>query len=84
MNANHPSYKRMVKGAARYAAADRSDPFAFARAIAHIHSGVASLGHDDGGPAYYNAEETAAERTVVLDGRAITYPVTEYKNIQRP
>jgi len=31
---------RMIDAARRYAAADKSDPFAFARAMAHIRAGL--------------------------------------------
>lgn len=34
---------RMIEAAKRYAAADRTDPFAFSRAVAHIDCGLATV-----------------------------------------
>ena len=35
---------RMISGAERYAAGDKSDPFTFARALAHIKQGLCGAG----------------------------------------
>ena len=48
--------QRMIEGAKRYAAADRSDPFAFNRAMTHINNGVAGL-LPNGEDGFYNALE---------------------------
>lgn len=52
MNAQQKSFQRMMAGAAAYARADKSDPFAFARAKAHILNGVATPAEREGKPAY--------------------------------
>lgn len=83
--------ERMYEGAARYAAADRSDPFTRDRCIAHIKAGVASYtrtgnseyGITAGTYAYYDAEPYQEERRYVHDGREVTYSVTAYKNLVR-
>ncbi|HAX40276.1 MAG TPA: hypothetical protein DCY10_05320 [Clostridiales bacterium] len=72
--------KRMLAGAAAYAAADKSDPFAYARAIAHIKSGVAGV-LPNGSDAFYSAEEYPEQRTLE-DGT--TFNVPAYRNICRP
>lgn len=49
---------RILEGAARYAAADASDPWAYARAVTHIRTGVASPYNADGDEAFYDAKAT--------------------------
>ncbi len=66
---------QMLAGARAYALADRSDPFAFARAQTHLRNGVASL------DASYEAEE-GVETRELPDGRP--YQVAVYRNIKRP
>lgn len=83
---------RMREGAARYAAADRSDPFTHARCVAHIKAGFASYsrpgnteyGISSGSYAFYDAEPYQEERRYVHDGREVTYSVTAFKNLARP
>lgn len=58
-----------------YAFADKSDPFAYSRAVTHIRSGLA-LG-DDG----YSAEPTKETRQLP-DGTS--YQATVYHNVRRP
>jgi len=70
----------MIKGARDYALADKSDPFAYNRAMSHTMNGIASyLGQS--GPGYYEAEAYQEERRL-LDGTK--YHVTAYKNVKRP
>ena len=72
--------KRIIDGARAYAAADRSDPFAFNRAMSHMKNGISSVGAR-GEDAFYKAEPYQETR-YLPDGRE--YLVTVYKNIQRP
>ena len=82
--------QRMIEGAERYAAADKSDPFTLARCHAHMRNGIAShhRGEDSkeyslssGVDAFYDAKEYTEQRTTA-DGKE--YPVTVYRNIVRP
>lgn len=86
----HPSYVRdMIQGARRYAQADKSDPFAFSRAMSHINSGVARPSFDGNGnrhDAYYDAQEAREKRVSsrpFSDG-STTYDVTVYRDMKRP
>jgi hypothetical protein len=80
-------HERYVEAAKRYAAADRSDPFAFSRAMTHINNGVASaLG--DGRDAAYDATETTETRRLpdglkFMDG-SNEWNVPAYRNMVRP
>ena len=65
---------RMLNGALNYAKADRSDPFAYSRAMSHINSGVASIG-PNGEDSFYDAEPFADPSK---------FHTTAYKNIRRP
>lgn len=76
---------RMLEGAKNYAAADRSDPFAFARAIAHIKNGVASINNANQNAGYYNAEPYKGKREIVQNGVVIGEVDTIlYRTIVRP
>lgn len=66
---------QMLQSARDYAAGDRSDPFTFARAMTHLHNGIASA------ECRYEAEEGTETRTLP-DGR--TYQATVYWNMKRP
>jgi hypothetical protein len=70
----------MVNHAKTFAEADRSDPFAYNRALCHINNGIASVGLN-GEDACYKAE-TYLETRHLPDGTP--YEVTSYKNVQRP
>ena len=78
---------RAIAGAKRFAAADRSDPFAFNRAITHINNGIVSA-HGDGGDSIYDAEETVETRHlppgIILSNGDTSYQVPGFKNIKRP
>lgn len=78
---------RYIDAARRYAAADRSDPFAFNRAMTHINNGIASpLGN--GSDATYDAVEATETRTLpaglsFADG-SNEWQVPAYRNVTRP
>lgn len=84
MSAVKKSNHRMYEGAEVYARADRSDPFAYARAIAHTKSGYASVSNDKGQAAYYDAEQVVEHREYAHEGRVIKYTVPAYINMVRP
>lgn len=72
--------ERRLQGAINYALADKSDPFTLARCKAHMRNGI--VGYcQDGDEAIYSAE-LVMEMRKLPDGRE--YPVTVYRNIQRP
>jgi len=80
-------FQRRVEAAKRYAAADRSDPFALARAIAHLRNGIAgSL--QNGDEAIYDASEFTETRQlppgVTLSNGDTAFEVKAYRNITRP
>lgn len=62
-----------IAGAKRYAAFDRSDPFALKRALMHIRNGLAEP-KTDGSDAMYDVEEhiTYNGQHVVIEHRNIT------------
>lgn len=66
---------QMLRSAQDYAAAERSDPFALARALTHLRSGVASA------DARYEAEE-GTETRALPNGR--TFQVVVWRNVKRP
>jgi hypothetical protein len=88
--------REMVEAAHRYAAFDRSDPFALARQLHYIKSGVATHyrpdadGRDggvpvDAGPAYADATPYSVMRRIrSWGGKEIEFPVIEYRNVRRP
>lgn len=78
---------KLVEAAKRYAAADRSDPFAYRRAITHLSNGVAhwNNGHPkDPKDGFYDAEEYQETRTLPPPYSNIEYKATAYKNMSRP
>jgi len=69
-----------IDAARRFAAADKSDPFAYGRAMAHLRSGLA--GYDArGNSCFYDAEE-ATETRKLPDGTE--YQARVYRNVVRP
>ncbi len=83
----------MLDGAHRYAASDRSDPFAFARALTHLQNGVASMsrrasnaeyGLDAGAKAYYDADRYMEERKILAGERTLVAVLPAYRNVVRP
>ena len=89
---------RMIAGAVRYAQADRSDPFTFARAMAQIKNGI--CGHRSEpctmygrlhspaiGPAYFNADSKRESRKIddhIFSDGTDTFFITTYRNLVRP
>lgn len=69
------------EAAKRYAAAEKSDPFAYRRAKTHLLNGVASYANANGQPAYYDAEPHTETR---LLPNGTEYHVTVYRNVHRP
>ena len=63
-----------VAAALRYAASDKSDPFAFARAMTHLGQGLADPDN------YYDAEPATETRRTE---RGESYEVTVYRSIKR-
>lgn len=72
--------KMHIEAAKRYAAADRTDPWAFARAMTHMSNGIAGF-TDKGQDAFYSADQYSEERVTALGD---TYHVPVYRNIVRP
>ena len=67
--------KHMIAAAKLFAAADKSDPFTFNRAMTHIKNGLADAEHR------YSAVAVQEERTLP-DGSK--FSVTTYKSMGRP
>lgn len=86
MSAFHKNSER-IEAVKRYAEADRSDPFAFNRAMTHMKNGVCSF-LKNGGEAFYDAEEYYEERFIekIVNGERQheAYNVKCFKNIKRP
>ena len=77
-------HARIHEAALRYAASDKSDPFAYARAVSHAKHGVSSASNAQQKPAYYDAEETIEHREYSHEGRTVKYTVPAYINVVRP
>lgn len=83
---------RMIEGAKKYALADRTDPFAMDRMVAHIDNGVASVHRPANeeydlasGPAFYSADTyREAHKIVGSDGSEQTYDLMVFRNVVRP
>lgn len=77
--------QRMVEGAVRYAAGDKSDPFAFNRALAHIRSGLCGI-DKDGRDAFYDATPAMETRCVptMAHPEGEEYQVEVMRNMKRP
>ena len=78
---------KRIEAAQRYAEADKSDPFAYGRAMAHMKNGVAGfLG--DGRDAFYDADEYEETRTIekIINGETVpeNFQVKAFKNRVRP
>lgn len=64
----------------RYAMSDKSDPFAFSRAMAHTRNGIAGY-NEDGSDAFYDAQPEKETRHTP-DGEE--YEITVYRSAKRP
>lgn len=78
----------IVEAALRYAQMDKTDPFAFRRAMSHYANKVCNKQTDDEGRYAYDAEQTEETREY-LDGYvnpdgSRTFKVTIFKNGVRP
>jgi hypothetical protein len=78
--------QRMIEGAKRYAASDRSDPFTFSRAMTHINNGLCAVRHTKDGPVecHYDATAQAEGREYSFNGSTVKYQGTVYKDLVRP
>lgn len=79
--------KNQLEAARRYAEADKSDPFAFARAKTHIRNGIATFNVNDD-DARYDATE-ATETVHLPEGQQFSNGDTSfervvYRNRRRP
>lgn len=81
---NVTGFERVMAGAERYAAADRSDPFTAGRVMAHLKSGVA-VGYDKENKQFYGYDaEHAQERRSYEDAAGThEFTVPAYINIKR-
>ena len=75
--------EQFIADARLYADADKSDPFAFSRAMSHMKVGI---GRIDGSRYFARAttEQRTLERGMVFSDGSNTYPVTVYRDVQRP
>lgn len=69
-----------MEGIRRYAEADKSDPFALARAVAHARSGITKDRPDTFEQSIYDADHAIEVRT--LEG--VEYNAHVMKNARRP
>lgn len=83
--------QRLIDAAHRYSAADRSDPFALRRALAHIRAGICDPYVDEHGQRremHYDATESSETRTLapgyVFSDGSTEYRVTVFKTVVRP
>ena len=80
--------KRILEGANRYAAMDRSDPFTKARCLAHIKSGIANVmigGNNRPIDKFYNAKAQKVTHSITrADGSTLTWTTIEYIEGVRP
>ncbi len=82
MSNAHSTYRaRQIEGARNYAAADKSDPFAFNRCMTHILNGVADYRTDPVADANYSATPT---QVMAKTEKGEEYPVTVYTQRRRP
>lgn len=66
--------------AQRYADSDKSDPFAYARAVCHMNNGVAGF-KQDGQEAFYSAEAIETEKEGF---NGVKYKGVDYIKRSRP
>lgn len=78
--------ERVIEGAARYAEADPSDPFAHARALSHARSGVGGV-DQDGNPLYDATIEHVPVKddddNVVRDSEGDVLTAKKISNVKR-
>jgi hypothetical protein len=87
MNAKQKFDQRLIGGAYRYAAANRSDPFALNQALAHIRAGICQ-NTPTGQPGGYDARSTMETRTLdegmTFSDGTNTYQVEVWREVSRP
>lgn len=71
------NHDNMLRGARNFAQGNPSDPFAYARCVAHINSGVASLIVDDKSG---RTTDGFYDGKLSLEGRSYTRPGGEVEN----
>lgn len=77
MNKQH---QRMLDGARIYAEFDKSDPFAYSRAVSHLNSGIAGIR-----PALYSNDPNAGSDAFYKADRHMDVTGNVYfTNVQRP
>lgn len=86
-------HRVMTLAAKRYAQADRTDPFAYSRAMSHIKNGVASFSRpvlDERGEPTDEEIATYYDATGYMEGRSFkrangeVYQVQAWRNMVRP
>ena len=83
---------KRIEALQRYAAADRSDPFALQRAMTHMRGRICSFtamrSFDHGGKVSYHEDEAFYDAIEQSEMRRLptgeTYPVVVYRNRVRP
>jgi hypothetical protein len=84
---------RMIEAAKRYAASDRTDPFAFRRAVAHIDNGLCTVIRGERNkdfdlvPAvtsFYDAQESREIVKVNAGEREVEAERVVYRSVVRP
>lgn len=76
---NNTQKHQYLEGARRYANADKSDPFAYYRAVAHMTIGLAESMERPG----YDAEAFEITETRMIDGHEVSFKVPAFKNVAR-
>jgi hypothetical protein len=80
-----PHTLEMRQAAERYAASEKSDPWAYARALTHIRNGVASYTDQHGRSAFYSADEGNEPRAIKMpNGQVLEWQAVVYRNMIRP
>lgn len=74
----------LVEHAKNWAAANKSDPFAFATALSEIRHGISTHATPDGKPGHHQAEADLETREYTMNGRSVEYKAVVYKNLARP
>jgi hypothetical protein len=80
----------MIDGARRYAEANRSDPFAFSRAMSHVNNGVAGIRieNDERIDAFYDAKVGIEKRKLptgqLFSDGSNSYEVPAYHEVKVP
>lgn len=74
--------KRMLEDLANYAKVDKSDPFTYARGVAHLRAGMGRA-DQDGRDAHYKAQAVTEMRPSPFDPSFPDYAVTTYRNVER-